>query len=93
MHGNANAWLDDRLIMTGFVHKNPPSSQTRQNAIWLSQDSGSTWTAPFYIDAEFQDAGYGDIFYDPLTGYYHVVSYRGTLTAANLVEYVLDITV
>lgn len=94
LHGNANYWLDTRLIMTGYVHTNPPSSQGRRNAIWLSQDSGATWSAPFYIDTTYTDAGYGDIFYDPLTGHYHVVSYRGpSLSVADLVEYELSITV
>lgn len=93
LQGNANWWEDPRLIMVGFVLQTPGQSQGRRNAVWLSEDAGETWTAPFYVDAATPDAGYGDIKYDAVSGLYRYVSYRGTIPAADLVQYDLEIVI
>jgi hypothetical protein len=84
-------WKDSVLIMTGFVHQTPGSSTSRRNAIWISQDKGDTWSTPFYIDTTSEDAGYGDIFWNPLTSQFVVISYKGTLAEADLKQYNLTL--
>lgn len=89
LKGEADWWTDSTLIMEGFIHQNPPSSQSRRNCIWLSNDRGDSWDGPHYIDSTTEDAGYGDIWWNG-TGY-SVVNYQGTLSAAILKQY--DLTV
>ena len=91
LKGSDEWWKDSVLIMVGFVHQNPPSSQTRRNAVWISQDKGATWSTPFYIDSSTEDAGYGDIFWNPDTEQFVVVNYQGTLAEAVLKKYNLTI--
>lgn len=91
LKGQANWWNDPVLILTGFEHQTPGSSQDRRNAIWVSRDSGVLWDGPFYIDTTSADGGYSDIKYDPDGDQWVVVSYRGTLTAADLKVYRLSI--
>jgi hypothetical protein len=92
LRGEASWETDTSLIALGFVHQVSGSSQTRRNCVWVSTDSGSTWSTPYYIDSSTEDAGYGDIFYRAATGKYVVVSYYGTLASAVLKQYVLTIT-
>lgn len=89
--GQANWWTDRVLIMTGFTHMAPGAGEPRRNCLWISQDAGSTWSAPYYIDSQTDDAGYGDIFYNPNTGKYIVVSYTGSQSAADLKQYTLTL--
>ena len=91
LKGQANWWNDPVLIGVGFVHQVSGSSQTRRNCVWVSRNRGTTWSTPFYIDASVEDAGYGDIFYRASTDKWIVVNYQGTLTAADLKQYVLQI--
>ena len=56
LQGRAGWWNDPLLIMSGFVHQNPPSSQTRRNAIWFSPDRGLTWDGPHYIDVSVEES-------------------------------------
>jgi len=85
--GQANWWTDNKLIMVGFVLTNPGSSQGRRNAVWLSDDAGTSWTSPIFLDTETPDAGYGDLIYDVDTDTFRVVTYQGDLFAADLVQY------
>ena len=89
LQGLGGWWKDPVLVMEGFVHQNPPSSQTRRNAVWFSPDRGTTWDGPHYIDVSVEDAGYGDIFWNG-SGY-SVVNYQGTLLAASLKQYNLTV--
>ncbi len=91
LKGEADWWDDPVLLMIGFVHQTSGSSQPRRSAVWLSPNSGTTWTGPHYIDETYEDAGYGDVFYDPILDQYKIVTYRGTLNAAELVQYDLTI--
>jgi hypothetical protein len=87
LRGGDNWWQDEILIMVGFIHTSNGDSMPRRNAVWISIDAGDTWSAPFYIESEYDDGGYGDMIYDPLTNQYIVVSYRGTLETADLIQY------
>jgi hypothetical protein len=89
--GEAGWWKDPRLVMTGYVHQTSGDSQDRRNAVWISPDRGTTWDGPHYIDTTTEDAGYGDIFVKA-DGTYGVISYDGTLNAADLKQYNLSIT-
>lgn len=91
LKGQPHWWGDPVLLMTGFVHQTPGTSTSRRNAVWVSRDGGATWDGPNYIDTTSEDGGYSDMFYDADNDRYVVVSYRGTLTAADLKQYVLDI--
>lgn len=92
LKGEANWWNDPILILEGFVHQVSGSSHPRRNCIWISLDAGQTWSFPFFIDSPSEDAGYGDIIYDPDNDQFVVVSYQGTLTAAVLKQYNLTIS-
>lgn len=85
--GEASWWTDNKVIMIGFVLTNPGSSQGRRNAVWLSNDKGQSWTGPIYIDESVEDAGYGDLIYDSNTDTYRIVTYKGYLDKANLIQY------
>jgi hypothetical protein len=87
-----NWWEDPYLIMTGFNHKTSGSSDPRQNAIWISQNRGTTWQGPFVVAAEDTDGGYGDIFYNPNNNTWNVISYLGDFGEAELLQYNLTIT-
>jgi hypothetical protein len=91
LKGQANWWNDPVLILSGFEHQTPGTSTSRRNAVWISRDSGGTWDGPNYIDTTNDDGGYSDVFYDAGNDQYVVVSYRGTLTAADLKQYRLSI--
>lgn len=91
LRGGANWWQDPVLIMVGFQLMSPGNSQQRRNAVWISMDQGATWTGPLYLDTQSEDAGYGDIFYDPDLDRYVVINYQGTLDAAVVKQYNLII--
>lgn len=93
LRGEANWWTDPTLICAGFELTNPGSSQGRKNAVWFSFDSGATWVKQYPLDVIYEDAGYGDMIYDPLTQKYVYITYRGTLEAAELVQYKFRIDV
>lgn len=92
LKGEANWWTDTRLVMVGFVLMNQWSSHPRRNAVWLSRDAGNSWTGPLYLDDETEDAGYGDLIYDPDTETFRVITYQGNLLEANLVQYNFKVT-
>lgn len=89
--GLSGWWKDPVLVMVGFVHQTSGSSHPRRNAVWLSHDRGTTWDGPHYIDASTEDAGYGDVFWDPTNGQYRVVTYQGTTETAGLTQYDLTL--
>ena len=91
LRGEASWWNDDVLIMNGFVHQVSGSSRSRRNCVWISRDRGATWSPPSYVDETTEDAGYGDMFYDPTNERYVYVSYQGTQATARLVQYDLEI--
>lgn len=92
LQGHDGWWKDPMLVMAGFVHQNPPSSQTRRNAIWISPDRGTTWDGPHYIDSSTEDAGYGDLFWDRTNDRLVATNYQGSLAAASLKQYNLTLT-
>jgi len=59
----------------------------RRNALWLSNDGGETWQGPVALDAVTEDAGYGDVLYDPETETFHFYSYHGSSDETALVDY------
>jgi hypothetical protein len=92
LRGEANWWNDPNLICIGHETVSPGSSSPRQNSVWLSFDSGATWPEEHHLDAVSEDAGYGDIVYDPNTGKYVNVTYQGSLATASLVQYKFNVT-
>ena len=52
----------------------------RANAVYLSTDRGASWQmlGGKPIDGFYPDGGYGDLEYDPATGWFVYLSYRGT---------------
>lgn len=92
LRGEANWWTDTNMVHIGHETTTPGSSMPRQNSVWLSFDSGTTWAEQYHLDDIVDDAGYGDIIYDPNTGKYVNVTYQGTALAASLVQYKFNIT-
>lgn len=92
LQGDADWWNDDLLLMVGFELTTPGQSKGRINSLWLSKDAGEHWQGPEYLDVEYEDAGYGDIFYDATADRWKVVTYRGTQAAADLIQYDLSIS-
>jgi hypothetical protein len=90
--GHADWWHDKVLIIIGFETMTPGSWLTRRNALWISQDGGTSWEGAFYLDSEVDDAGYGDIIYDPDNDVYRFISYQGNTNDADLKQYNLTIT-
>ncbi len=82
LRGESQWWDDPNLIMCGLVF----ADGLRRTALWFSDNSGLSWFSPQYVDAAFEDGGYGDVVYNP-SGSYLYLSYRGTLNAAELVQY------
>ena len=87
LKGEASWWDDTTLVMVGYVHQTAGSSTSRRNCIWVSKDAGTTWTLPIYIDVTAEDAGYGDMIWNPTTKRYVVVTYQGTQAEAVLKQY------
>lgn len=83
LQGNASWWSDSRMVMSAFVY----DGSLRQNCIFLSKDAGASWIAPYYLDTQYGDGGYGDLFYNPNTDEVVALNYRGTISAAELVQY------
>lgn len=83
LQGGANWWTDPYLVAWGFVFRDGG----RYNALFLSKDAGQTWTSEMVVDDVYSDAGYGDMFYNPNTGEYVFMCYRGTSFKADLVQY------
>ncbi|MFV1965388.1 MAG: sialidase family protein [Pirellulaceae bacterium] len=80
-------WNDSILIGTG-VHQ--VSVNTRNVGLWYSEDKGNTWSAPLDLDANTQDAGYGDVRVRK-NGDLVVVSYHGAYDQASIKQYVVGI--
>jgi hypothetical protein len=66
---------------------NPGSSASRRQCILASKDKGANWYGPLYLDITYEDGGYSDMFYNPLTDEFVVVSYRGTLLDSDIYQY------
>lgn len=92
LKGLDNWWIDNVLILVGFESITPGSWLDRRNAVWISQDRGETWDGPHYLDSMTDDAGYGDMIYDPINNLWVFVSYQGSTSAASLKQYNLEIT-
>lgn len=90
IRNKSNFWLDGILLAIGFELMSPGNSIPRRNAIWISVDRGTTWTKT-YVDAQTDDAGYGDIQYNPLTNEYIYITYFGTQDRAQIRQYNLSI--
>lgn len=93
LRGQANWWKDPVLVASCFENQTPGSSQDRRNAVLIGFWNGTTvtWDSLEYADAETEDAGYGDIFYDSANDQYVLLGYQGSLTAASLKQYRLTI--
>lgn len=84
---SATWWTDTQLVMCGFVF----TGGNRRSCLWVSKDSGASWSAPLYVDDAYADGGYGDLFYNPNTGEYVFMCYRGTQFKADLVQYNISV--
>jgi len=85
--GNAGSAGDTVLLGFGDQALVPGKSMPRRNVLWLSHDSGESWSGPIGLDKRTEDAGYGDVLYDPTNGTYCFYSYHGSMEEASLVEY------
>jgi hypothetical protein len=90
--GKANWWLDPVILTSIFTHAVPGSSQTRINGIQISKDFGVTFPYVRHLDLPFEDGGYNDWFYNPVTSEYVILGYRGLLTDAEVVQYNFTVT-
>jgi hypothetical protein len=88
LEGDAVWWTDSYLIMCGFIFV---TANSRRNCLWFSKDGGINWSEPYYVDDPFDDGGYGDLFYNPNTGEYVFMCYRGTQFKADLVQYNISV--
>ena len=89
LRGEANWWTDPNLIMCGFIW----SGTGRVPVVWISEDAGVSWVVPYYpLDSETPDAGYSDMFYNPNTGKYVLLTYYGEQDFADIKQYNLTIT-
>ena len=79
LKGEAEWWTDDTLIGVGNTTPKAGKKFPRANAVYLSTDRGESWKMldgkP--IDKFYPDGGYGDLEYDPETGWFVYLSYRG----------------
>lgn len=83
---SAEWWTDQYLVACGFVLTGVVGAE-RRSCLWFSKDGGANWSEPHYVDDAYNDAGYGDMFYNPNTGEYVFLCYRGTKNEADLVQY------
>jgi len=83
----SNWWLDPVIITAIFTHPTPGSSQPRRNGIQISKDFGVTFPYVLNLDIAYEDGGYNDLFYNPITDEYVCMAYRGLLTDADIVQY------
>lgn len=89
LRGEANWWNDTYLIMHGFIW----TGTGRRPVLWISQDSGLTWAFAYQpVDVETADGGYCDMFYNPNTDQYVLLTYSGLTTAADVKQHNLTIT-
>jgi hypothetical protein len=85
--GFDNWWLDKFIIAVGFEFTSPGSGFGRRNAVWYSTDQGNTWSGPQYLDSGANDGGYGDLLYNPTLGQWVNITYKGTTSDADLLQY------
>lgn len=82
------AWWNGRtLIGVGDEAVKRGQSMPRRNSLWISRNGGERWSGPFPFDEQTQDAGYGDMVYDPEAETYHFFCYHGRMKEAALVQY------
>ena len=82
----ANWWNDGVLVMNGFEQPSSGASTPRTNTVWVSLDRGVTWTA-LPVDTSAADGGYGDMFWDATNSKFVFISYKGTTSNSDLVQY------
>jgi hypothetical protein len=80
LRGEASWWTDPVLIMCGFVFG-------RRTCVWVSRDSGATWSHAAYLDNVIPDAGYSDMFWDSDLSQFVLLSYFGTQDTASIKQY------
>lgn len=68
-------YRDPVVFCHGFIHVNGGNSHPRRIAVWVSKDSGETFTGPLYLKDQGYDGGYGDFLYNPIKGEYVTVQY------------------
>lgn len=83
LKGEADWWTDPRLIMCGFVF----TESGRRSCLWFSDDAGVNWSNPCYVDDVYEDGGYGDLFYNPITDEIVFMCYGGLTTKADIIQY------
>jgi hypothetical protein len=75
---------DEQIVCVG-------SEGPGRNAVYLSTDRGVSWRmlGGKPIDEFYPDGGYGDLEYDPTTGWFVYLSYRGKglHESAEIVQY------
>jgi hypothetical protein len=85
-------WPDSFLLGVGDEAVQRGQSMPRRNALWLSHDAGKTWAGPIPLDKVTDDAGYGDMLYDPKRKVFHFYSYHGSSDETALVDYSFSLT-
>lgn len=80
-------WDDDLLLGTGVIQVSGDPS-VRNVGLWYSTDRGTSWSAPLELDADTEDAGYGDLRMRK-NGDIVVVSYHGAFDEAAIKQYVV----
>lgn len=87
LKGQGSWWTDPTLIMIGFLFQDIGINGRRCNAVWVSRDSGTTWSHALTVDNTVDDEGYGDIIWNPNTSQYCYISTYGTADEAVLKQY------
>ena len=91
LQGEDQWWNDRTLIGVGNTTPEAGKKFPRANAVYLSTDRGVSWRmlGGKPIDEFYPDGGYGDLEYDPTTGWFVYLSYRGKglHESAEIVQY------
>lgn len=86
IEGDANWWNDNNLVMMAF-----DASGSRRTALYFSKNGGATWTMARFLDDWVGDGGYGDMFFNPLTGKYIALNYAGNQNSAEVRQYTVSV--
>lgn len=75
--GTNNWWEDPVLICHGYVHVDGETgkSHPRRLAVWISEDSGETFSEALWLKDQGYDGGYGDLLYNPVKDEYVSLQY------------------
>ncbi len=82
------SWWNDNLVIGTGVDQVSADPFRRNVGLWYSADKGKTWSAPFHLDVDTEDAGYGDLRMRK-NGELVVVSYHGSFAVAAVKQYVV----